>query len=175
MRPSSPRQTWSSNLNHTASQLFQVASPQADQRCLMWMVRKRLGNLSQVGRKCETAAWTPATTLLSYLCIDSSQCLVPWYAYFLDKGNEQCCCNLSGGVALIVWFSTNGMCGKNNTICVARASNREIASMISIVACCHGAKLCTHADQNFRSQQCHRRKVVSSTRTTSTWMQPMVL
>ena len=33
------------------------------------------------------------------------------------------CCNLSGGVALIVWFTTNGMCGKNNTtICVARAS-----------------------------------------------------
>ena len=27
-----------------------------------------------------------------------------------------CCCNLSGGVALIVWFSTNGMCVKNNTI-----------------------------------------------------------
>ena len=36
------------------------------------------------------------------------------------------CCNLSGGVALIVWFTTNGMCGKNNTIvCVARASNRK--------------------------------------------------
>ena len=34
------------------------------------------------------------------------------------------CCNLSGGVALIVWFTTNGMCVKNNTIIyVARASN----------------------------------------------------
>ena len=34
------------------------------------------------------------------------------------------CCNLSGGVALIVWFTTNGMCVKNNTIiCVVRASN----------------------------------------------------
>jgi len=27
-----------------------------------------------------------------------------------------CYCNLSGGVALIVWFTTNGMCVKNNTI-----------------------------------------------------------
>ena len=24
------------------------------------------------------------------------------------------CCNLSSGVALIVWFTTNGMCAKNN-------------------------------------------------------------
>jgi len=30
---------------------------------------------------------------------------------------------------------------------------REIASMISIVACCHSAKLCAHAARNFRSQQ----------------------
>ena len=36
------------------------------------------------------------------------------------------CCNLSSGVALIVWFTTNGMCVKNNTIiCVARASNSK--------------------------------------------------
>jgi len=34
------------------------------------------------------------------------------------------CFNLSGGVELIVWFTTNGMCVKNNTIVyVARASN----------------------------------------------------
>ena len=39
----------------------------------------------------------------------------PWY-----------CCNLSGGVALIVWFTTNGMCVKNNTIVyVARASSSK--------------------------------------------------
>ena len=37
-----------------------------------------------------------------------------------------CCCNLSGGVALIVWFITNGMCVKNNAIIyVARASNSK--------------------------------------------------
>ena len=37
-----------------------------------------------------------------------------------------CCCNLSGGVALIVWFTTNWMCAKNNTILyVARASNSK--------------------------------------------------
>ena len=37
-----------------------------------------------------------------------------------------CCCNLSGGVTLIIWFTTNGMCVKDNTIiCVARASNSK--------------------------------------------------
>ena len=36
------------------------------------------------------------------------------------------CCNLSGGVALIVWFITNGMCVKNNTIIyVPQASNSK--------------------------------------------------
>jgi len=36
------------------------------------------------------------------------------------------CCNLCSGVALIVWFTTNGMCMKNNTITyVARASNSK--------------------------------------------------
>ena len=36
------------------------------------------------------------------------------------------CCNLFGGVALIVWFTTNGMCVKNNTIIyVAQASNSK--------------------------------------------------
>jgi len=40
-----------------------------------------------------------------------------------------CCCNLSGGVALIVWFTTNGMCAKNKNICAWReqAIVREIA------------------------------------------------
>ena len=28
------------------------------------------------------------------------------------------CCNLSGGVALIVWFTTNGMCAKNKNVCM---------------------------------------------------------
>jgi len=37
-----------------------------------------------------------------------------------------CCCNLSGGVVLIMWFTTNGMCVKNKTIIyVARASNSK--------------------------------------------------
>ena len=30
---------------------------------------------------------------------------------------------------------------------------REIASVISIVACCHGAKLCAHAAHDFQLQQ----------------------
>jgi len=36
---------------------------------------------------------------------------------------------------------------------VARTSNNRV---ISIVACCHGAKLCAHAARDFRSQQCHQ-------------------
>ena len=41
-----------------------------------------------------------------------------------------CCCNLSGGIALIVWFTTNGMCVKNKNICAWReqAIIREIAT-----------------------------------------------
>jgi len=34
-----------------------------------------------------------------------------------------------------------------------QAMVREITSMISIVACCHNAKLCAHAARDFRSQQ----------------------
>jgi len=42
-----------------------------------------------------------------------------------------CCCNLSVGVVLNVWFTKNGMCAKNNThIYVAETSNRRV-----IVAC----------------------------------------
>ena len=40
------------------------------------------------------------------------------------------CCNLSGGVALIVWFTTNGMCVKNNTIMyLAWTSNNRVIPM----------------------------------------------
>ena len=35
-----------------------------------------------------------------------------------------CCCNLSGGVALIVWFTTNGMCVNNNTIHICGANKQ---------------------------------------------------
>ena len=31
--------------------------------------------------------------------------------------------------------------------------------MISVVACCHGAKLCAHAARDFRSQQYHLGKL----------------
>jgi len=34
------------------------------------------------------------------------------------------CCNLSGGVALIVWFTTNGMRVKNNTIHICGANKQ---------------------------------------------------
>ena len=38
-----------------------------------------------------------------------------WSVRFVVK-RRWCCCNLSGGIALNVWFTTNGMCVKNNNI-----------------------------------------------------------
>jgi len=68
---------------------------------------------------------------------------------------EGCYCNLSGGVALIVWFTTNGMCAKNKNICKWReqAIIEQSRRVSSIVACCHGVKLRAHAARDFRSQQ----------------------
>jgi len=59
----------------------------------------------------------------------------------------------SGGVALNVWFTTNGMWAKKNNIYMWReqAIIEWLQRMISIIAWCHRAKLCAHAD--FRSQQ----------------------
>ena len=66
-----------------------------------------------------------------------------------------CCYNLSGSVALIVWFTTNGMCAKNKNISMwhEQAIIEWSRQEISIVACCHSAKLCAHAAWDFRSQQ----------------------
>jgi len=51
--------------------------------------------------------------------------LESWKKTFYRR-HKHYCCNLSGGVALIVWFTTNGMCVKNKSIIhVARASNRK--------------------------------------------------
>ena len=57
------------------------------------------------------------------------------------------CCNLSGGVALIVWFITNGMCVKNNTIMyVARTSNNRVISSGDLYSCllprCEALRTC---------------------------------
>jgi len=35
------------------------------------------------------------------------------------------CCNLSSGVALIVWFIMNGMCAKNNTMHICGANKQQ--------------------------------------------------
>ena len=67
------------------------------------------------------------------------------------------CCNLSGGVALIVWFTTNGMCVKNNTIIyAARASNNKRDCGHDLYCCllprCEALRTCR---SGFRSQQYH--------------------
>ena len=73
-----------------------------------------------------------------------------------------CCCNLSGGVALILWFTANGMCVKNNTntiIYVARyyicsASNSKRNCKHDLYCCllpqCEALRRCR---SDFRSQQ----------------------
>ena len=66
------------------------------------------------------------------------------------------CCNLSVGVALNVWFTTNGMCAKNNThiyLWREQAIIEWLWHVISIVACRHSLKLCALAARAFRSQQ----------------------
>ena len=69
------------------------------------------------------------------------------------KRQQSCCC-LSGGVTLSVWFTTNGMCAKNNNIYMWRehAIIEWLRRVNSIVACCYSAKLCAHAARAFRSQ-----------------------
>ena len=57
------------------------------------------------------------------------------------------CSNLSGGVALIVRFNTNGMCVKNNTIMnVTRTSNNRVTMACelycSLLAQCEALRIC---------------------------------
>ena len=65
--------------------------------------------------------------------------------------NHYHCCNLSSGVALNVWFTTNGMYVKNNNIYMWRdqAIIEWSRRVISTVACCHSAKLSSHAARAF--------------------------
>jgi len=73
-----------------------------------------------------------------------------WSLRFVVK-RRGCCCNLSGGIALTVWFTMNGMCTKNNNMYTWRkqAIIEWSRWVNSIVACCHSAKLCTHAARAF--------------------------
>jgi len=57
------------------------------------------------------------------------------------------CCNLSGGIVLIVWFTTNGMCVQNNTIMyVARTSNNRVILSGDLYCClllrCEALRTC---------------------------------
>ena len=65
------------------------------------------------------------------------------------------CCNLTGCVTLNVWFTTYGLCAKNNNKYMWREqaiieSSRRVNS---IIACYHAAKLWAHAARSFRSHQ----------------------
>jgi len=56
-------------------------------------------------------------------------------------------------------FATNRMCAKKNTRCIyawyEQAIIEGLRCVISIVACCHGGKLCAHAALAFRSHHFH--------------------
>jgi len=58
---------------------------------------------------------------------------------------------VAGGVALNAWFTTKGMCAKNNNMQTWRdqAIIEWFRRVIVIVACCHSAKPCAHAAQAF--------------------------
>ena len=86
--------------------------------------------------------------------IDDQRMWVGDYALPYGNGRKEiceaklkCCCNLSSGVALIVWFTTNGMCVKNNTIMyVARTSNNRVISSGDLYSCllprCEALRTC---------------------------------
>ena len=48
---------------------------------------------------------------------------------------HEMCCNLSVGGALNVWFTTNGMCVKNNTTCVERTSSNRVIAVHDLYCC----------------------------------------
>jgi len=54
--------------------------------------------------------------------IKTHQAPVVWKLVEPQTAGTWYCCNLSGGFALIVWFTTNGMCVKNNTIHICCAN-----------------------------------------------------
>jgi len=60
---------------------------------------------------------------------------------------RRCCCNLSSGVALIAWFTTNGVCTKNKKyVYVARTSNKRVLSLGDLYCCllpwCEALRTC---------------------------------
>ena len=67
------------------------------------------------------------------ICLGVAQKLLETYGI---KNSLVCCRNLSGGVELIVRFTTNGMCVTNNTIMyVARTSNNRVISSGDLCCC----------------------------------------
>lgn len=78
------RQVCPSNLNHTASQLFQVGCCRADLRDSRWMETKKPWSLSPVHQKCENVAQTPVRVPLLHL--RTSSCL----RHTFQTGEESC-------------------------------------------------------------------------------------
>ena len=66
--------------------------------------------------------------------------------WFVVK-RKGCCCNLSSGVALLVWFTTNGMCAKNKNIYAWREQAIIRESAIHDLCCyllsqCEALRIC---------------------------------
>jgi len=101
---------------------------------------------------CAHAAWAfrsqqngAVTRILRLCCVKPSKKIVRSVHFFVKR--RGCCYNLSVGIALNMWFTTNGMCVKNNTTYMwhEQVIIEWLQCMISIVVCCHSAKLCAHA------------------------------
>ena len=96
------------------------------------------------------------TVFLLNLYFHHACCAFRFYLLFV-AGNIRICCNHSAGVALNARFTTNGMCVKNSTHIYCTWREQAIIEWLqhvsSILACCHSAKLCSHATRDFWSQQ----------------------
>jgi len=86
-----------------------------------WMEWWKQGKLEELISECEAIQ----TRLKKAVKSKKQSDLKAFCALMLQVTRQGCqCCNLSGGVALIVWFTTNGMCVKNNTIHI-RGANKQ--------------------------------------------------
>ena len=76
---------------------------------------------------------TCLTNLINnYTLFSCTFCLLDYFVWL--------CCNFSVDIVVNVWFTTNGICAKNNTIYMwhEQAIIEWLRRVISIVACCLG-------------------------------------
>jgi len=84
-----------------------------------------------ISDRCKTVLW-PGCEGRARCSLHTKNVRLVW----LVVKRRGCCCNLSVGVALIGWFTTNRTCAKNNThIYVARTSNKRVIMACDLYFC----------------------------------------